>query len=178
MDLSLLPPNPLYKRYAAVIRLARPKGNTMHLSGTSAYEVSTDPARLDVNAIHAFLSTTYWSPGIPLELVHRAVANSVCVGAYESNTQVGFARVVTDKATFAYLADVYVLEAHRGKGLSKAMVSALLELRDLQGLRRTLLVTRDAHGLYASFGFTPLASPSRFMERHNPNVYALTPGAA
>lgn len=105
------------------------------------------------------------------------MANSVCVGAYDANSQVGFARMVTDKATFANLADVYVLEAHRGRGLSKRMVSALLELEELQGLRRMLLVTRDAHGLYASFGFTPLASPTAFMERHDPNVYAPPPSA-
>lgn len=149
----------------------------MHPTGTQMYEISTDARRLDVKAIHTFLTGTYWSPGIPLEVVQRAVANSVCVGAYEATSQVGFARMVTDQATFAYLADVYVLEAHRGKGLSKRMISALLELPALQGLRRMMLATRDAHGLYAGFGFTPLTNPSRFMERHNPNAYAPTPSS-
>ncbi len=138
----------------------------------SPYEVSTDPARLDVTAIHAFLSATYWSPGIPFTTVSRAVENSVCVGAYIGEQQIGFARMVTDKATFAYLADVYVLEEHRGNGLSKRMLEALLQLEALQGLRRMMLATRDAHALYAQFGFKALASPARFMELHNPNAYA------
>lgn len=141
------------------------------VASTTAYEISTETQRLDVKAIHAFLSAAYWSPGIPFEVVQRAVANSVCVGAYKADAQVGFARMVTDKATFAYMADVYVLEEHRGRGLSKRMVQALLELQELQGLRRMVLVTRDAHGLYAGFGFTPLSNPARFMERHNQNAY-------
>lgn len=149
----------------------------MNSAHSSAYEVSTDARRLDVGAIHAFLSTSYWSPGIPLEVVQRAAANSVCVGAYAASEQVGFARMVTDKATFAYLADVYVLEAHRGRGLSKRMLGALLELQELQGLRRMMLATRDAHGLYESFGFTQLSNASRFMERHNPNAYVVPPNA-
>ena len=150
----------------------------MHTPAELAYEISTDSSRLDLTAIHAYLSTAYWSQGIPLEVVRRAVANSVCVGAYASSSQVGFARVVTDKATFAYLADVYVLEAHRGRGLSRRMLSELFADKELQGLRRMLLVTRDAHGLYTSFGFTPLGNPARFMERHNPNAYATPPSDA
>lgn len=136
------------------------------------YEVSADPSRLDVPAIHAFLSTAYWSQNVPFDVVERAVQHSLCIGAYCDGRQVGFARMVTDRATFAYLADVYVLEAHRGHGLSKRMMEGLLALPELQGLRRMLLATRDAHGLYAQFGFTPLAVPDRFMERHNPHVYA------
>lgn len=135
------------------------------------YDVSTDASRLDVNAIHDFLTNTYWSPGIPLATVERAIRNSVCVGAFLDAQQVGFARVVTDKATFAYLADVYVLQEHRGHGLSKRMLEALLQLPELQGLRRMLLVTRDAHALYAQFGFKPLAAAARFMELHNPDAY-------
>jgi GNAT superfamily N-acetyltransferase len=143
------------------------------------YEISTDAARLDVRSIHAFLTETYWSPGIPLATVRRAIENSVCVGAYIDGRQVGFARMVTDKATFAYLADVYVLEEHRGLGLSKRMMEGLLQLQELQGLRRMMLVTRDAHALYEKFGFTALAAPARFMERHNPDAYAQAlPGAA
>ena len=150
----------------------------MHAVGKPPYEVSTDASRLDLPAVHAFLLSTYWSPSIPLEVVERAVRNSVCVGAYAGASQVGFARAVTEKATFAYLADVFVLEAHRGKGLSKQMLRALFQLAELQGLRRVMLATRDAHGLYASFGFTPLSNPSRFMELHNPVAYALSAGAA
>jgi GNAT superfamily N-acetyltransferase len=145
----------------------------------SPYQISTDSTRLDLKAIHAFLAGTYWSPGIPLETVERAVQNSVCVGSYVEGRQIGFARMVTDKATFAYLADVYVLEEHRGKGLAKRMMEALLQLRELQGLRRMLLVTRDAQALYEKFGFKALATPARFMEHHNPNAYLpASPGAA
>lgn len=141
----------------------------------SHFEISTDASRLDIAAIHAFLSASYWSPGIPVETVRRAVLNSICVGVYLEARQVAFARAVTDKATFAYLADVYVLEEFRGKGLSIRMVEALLKLPELQGLRRMMLVTRDAHGLYAKFGFTPLESPDRVMELHRPNAYSALP---
>lgn len=138
------------------------------------YEISADSSRLDVKAIHAFLAGTYWSPGIPLATVERAVKNSICVGAYVDGRQIGFARMVTDKATFAYLADVYVLEEHRGNGLSKRLMHGLLQLQELQGLRRMMLATRDAHTLYEKFGFKELATPARFMELHNPNAYAPT----
>ena len=137
------------------------------------YEISSDTSRLNVTAIHAFLTQTYWSPGIPFATVERAVRNSVCVGAYVGNEQVGFARMVTDRATFAYLADVYVLEEHRGNGLSRRMMEAIMQLPELHGLRRMMLVTRDAHGLYEKFGFKPLAAPARFMELHNANAYTL-----
>ena len=139
------------------------------------YEISIDRSRLDVKAIHAFLTQSYWSPGIPLATVSRAVDNSVCVGAYLGAEQVGFARVVTDKATFAYLADVYVLEPHRGNGLSRLMMEAITQHPELQGLRRWLLITRDAQGLYAKFGFTPLSAPERFMELRKQNAYVLQP---
>jgi GNAT superfamily N-acetyltransferase len=138
------------------------------------YEVSTDAARLDLQAIHAFLEGSYWSPGIPLDTVERAIKNSVCIGAYIDGQQIGFARMVTDKATFAYLADVYVLEEHRGNGLAKRMMAGLLQLQELQGLRRMMLATRDAHALYEKFGFLALATPARFMELHNPNAYVQT----
>jgi GNAT superfamily N-acetyltransferase len=112
------------------------------------YAISTDKHRLDVGAIQAFLAQTYWSPGIPIAIVKRAIANSLCFGLYRGTEQVGFARVVTDKATFAYLADVFVLEQHRGRGLSKWLMETIIGHEDLQGLRRFLLGTRDAHGLY------------------------------
>ena len=138
----------------------------------SQYEITTDRARLDVDAIHAFLTQSYWSPGIPRALVERAIANSLCFGAFWQGQQVGFARIVTDRTTFAYLCDVYVLEAHRGHGLAQDLMTRIVEHPDLQGLRRMMLATRDAHGLYAKFGFKPLAAPSMMMEVHKPNVYS------
>ena len=135
------------------------------------YTISTDPDRLDVPAIHAYLTRSYWSPGIPCATVERALAHSLAFGLFHGDRQVGFARVVTDRATFAYLADVYVLEDHRGKGLSKWLIETVLGHAELQGLRRFLLATRDAHDLYARFGFRPLANPSRMMEIHDPDVY-------
>jgi GNAT superfamily N-acetyltransferase len=136
-----------------------------------AYALSTDPSRLDLGAMHDFLSGSYWSPGLPMAVLQRAVANSLCCGLYHGGAQVGFARMVTDRATFAYLADVYVLPEHRGQGLSKWMVGFVLAHPDLQGLRRLMLATRDAHGLYAGLGFQPLAHPDRLMEIVRPNVY-------
>lgn len=138
------------------------------------YTITTDKRRLDLQAIHAFLSQTYWSPGIPMAVVERAIENSLAFGVFQGEEQVGFARVVTDKATFAYLADVYVLAAHRGKGLSKRLLEVIHAHEELQGLRRFMLATKDAHGLYAQFGFKALANPSRMMERVNPNAYKHT----
>ena len=134
------------------------------ITRVNTYDISTDPSRLQLEAIHAYLTRSYWSPGIPIELVARAIANSMCFGLYRGDEQVGFARVVTDKSSFAYLADVYVLEAHRGQGLSKRLVETIQAHPDLQGLRRFMLATRDAHGLYAQFGFRPLGVPERLME--------------
>lgn len=136
------------------------------------YEISTDAHRLDVEVIHKFLSEDgYWSPGIPRALVEQAIANSLCFGVYHRTAQVGFARVVTDRSTFALLADVFILEAHRGKGLSKGLMRGIVGHPDLQGLRRFLLVTTDAHGLYSQFGFQPVGNPARFMEVLRPDVY-------
>jgi GNAT superfamily N-acetyltransferase len=139
------------------------------------YTITTDKRRLDFDAIHEFLSKTYWSPGVPMAVVERAIANSLAIGIFKGKEQVGFARVVTDKATFAYLADVYVLEAHRGKGLSKRLLEEIQAHGELQGLRRFLLATKDAHGLYAQFGFKELANPSSMMENWNPNAYNQAP---
>ena len=139
----------------------------------NTYEISTDPSRLQLDAIHAYLTRSYWSPGIPKEVVARAIANSVCFGMYLGDTQVGFARVVTDKASFAYLADVYVLEEHRRQGLSKRLVEAVLGHPELQGMRRFLLATKDAHGLYAQFGFKAPARPENFMEIRTPPAWLL-----
>jgi len=136
------------------------------------YELVDDPARIDVAAAHAYLTRSYWSPGIPFATVERAIANSLCVAVRHCGEQVGLARVVTDRATFAYLADVYVLEEHRGLGLARAMVAHLQGHPELQGLRRWLLFTADAHALYEPLGWQPLAHPERGMEQHNPDIYA------
>ena len=131
-----------------------------------------------MDVVYRFLSKdAYWSPGVPRETIERAVAHSLCFGVYAPDgAQVGFARLVTDRATYAYLADVFILSDHRGQGLSKRLMEAIVAYPELRGLRRWMLATRDAHSLYAQFGFTPLANPLRFMERHNPDVYAkLTP---
>jgi N-acetylglutamate synthase-like GNAT family acetyltransferase len=135
------------------------------------YEISCDKERLDVDAIHAFLERSYWSPGVPRSVVQRALSNSLCFGVYQADRQVGFARVVTDKATFAYMADVYILEPHRGRGLGKRLVESIMAHQDLQGLRRFMLITRDAHSLYAQFGFGAVAAPERIMEVLDPDVY-------
>ncbi|HUA34722.1 MAG TPA: GNAT family N-acetyltransferase [Candidatus Binataceae bacterium] len=138
----------------------------------SAIEITTDRARMDVDAIRAFLARSYWANGIAREVVARAVANSLCFGAFAGAAQIGFVRVVTDCATFAYVADVYVLEAYRGRGISKALMAAVRAHPDLQGLRRWHLATRDAHGLYRQFGFTALENPDRHMESVDPEVYS------
>lgn len=139
--------------------------------GSSSIEISLDPQRIDIDAVHAFLRTSYWAQAIPREIVAQAAANSLCVGAYWEGEQIGFARLVTDRATFGYLADVYVLSEHRGQGIAKQMVGALFDHPEVQGLRRLMLVTRDAHGLYADFGFTALAAPERHMEKTDPEIY-------
>lgn len=133
--------------------------------------VTTDPARLDVDFIHGYLVRSYWSEGIPREIVERGIANSLCFGVYEGDNQVGFARIISDFATFAYLADVLIIESHRGRGLSKFLMECIVKHPELQGLRRWVLGTRDAHGLYEQYGFKPLAKPDRFMEIHDPEVY-------
>ena len=137
-----------------------------------AITVDTDQNRLDLKTIHEFLTNSYWARGIPIEIVERSIRNSLCFGLYDGDQQVGFARVISDCATFAYLADVFVVESHRGRGLGKTLMASILAHSSLQGLRRWLLATRDAHDLYARFGFVPLAAPDRFMERHARDVYA------
>lgn len=130
----------------------------------SGYRVSSDPRELDLDVIHRFLSSdAYWSEGIPREVIERAVANSLSFGAYLDGAQVGYARVVTDRATFAWLCDVFVLPEHRGSGVSKLLMDAVVAHPDLAGLRNFLLATADAHGLYERYGFKPLAEPQRWM---------------
>jgi GNAT superfamily N-acetyltransferase len=136
------------------------------------YEISTDPARLDLDTAHDFIAVhSYWARGIPRSTFERALANSLTFGVYRGTQQVGLARVVTDYASFGYLADVFIAESERGQGLSKWLMDCLLSHPGLQGLRRMMLATLDAHGLYQQYGFTPLAAPERFLERHNPNIY-------
>jgi N-acetylglutamate synthase-like GNAT family acetyltransferase len=135
------------------------------------FEITTDPERIDVAAVHAFLHDSYWAKGIPRETVVNSIRNSLCFGLYRGKQQAGFARVVTDRATYAYLADVFVLPEYRGRGLSKWLMECIVAHPDLQGLRRWTLATRDAHRLYQQFGFRPLATPERWMERHDPDVY-------
>jgi GNAT superfamily N-acetyltransferase len=135
--------------------------------------ISDERSLLDRQLIHRFLSEeSSWARGIPLALVERAIDHSLCFGAYlEHGEQVAFARVVTDQATFAYLVDVFVLPAYRGRGYSKRLMAAVLEHSALQGLRRFMLATSSAHALYAQFGFTPPERPATLMERYRPDVY-------
>jgi GNAT superfamily N-acetyltransferase len=138
-------------------------------------EIDTDKTRLDVDVIHGFLRQSYWAEGIPRDVVERSIEHSLCFGVYVDGAQVGFARIISDYATFAYLADVFVLEAFRGQGLSKRLIAAVVGHPRLQGLRRWSLATRDAHALYAQFGFAPIANPARYMERIDPAVYSRRP---
>jgi GNAT superfamily N-acetyltransferase len=135
-------------------------------------EISTDRGKIDIQVVHTFLTNSYWANGIPLETVRRSIQHSLCFGIYKTGKQVGFARVITDYATYGYLADVFVLEEHRGQGLSKWLMECVVAHPELQGLRRWALVTRDAHDLYRKVGFEDIRSPQRWMERHDANVYA------
>jgi GNAT superfamily N-acetyltransferase len=147
------------------------------------FVISTDPERLSLDVIHGFLTNCYWAKGIQREVVARSIEHSLCFGVYDESprlardarrgapVQVGFARVVSDFATVAYLGDVFVLESHRGRGLSKWLMQCVVGHPALQNLRRWILLTRDAHGLYSQFGFTPVKAPERYMELHRPDVY-------
>jgi GNAT superfamily N-acetyltransferase len=142
------------------------------LAERDGFTVSTDPGRLNVAAIHDFLcNKSYWAQGIPLEILQKALVHSLCFGLYAGDEQIGLARVITDRATYFYLCDVYVLESRRGNGLGRWLIECVISHPDLQGLRRMSLVTADAHGLYAKFGFVAPAKPERYMEKLDPNVY-------
>lgn len=129
------------------------------------YTISCDPERLDLAVVHEFLRTSYWAENISEAMVRRSVQHSLCFGVYHQETQVGFARVITDRATFAYLADVFIVEQHRGRGLGKWLIETIVSHPELGGLRRWILATRDAHDLYRKCGFTELRNAERFMER-------------
>jgi GNAT superfamily N-acetyltransferase len=136
------------------------------------FVISTQRERLDLDVIHGYLAESYWAKGIPREVVARSIQNSLCFGLFSENKQIGFARIISDYATYAYLADVFILETYRGRGLAKWLMECIVEHPKLQGLRRWTLATRDAQRLYTQFGFTPLAKPENFMELHDPDVYA------
>lgn len=145
--------------------------------------ISSDRALLNINVVHDYLTNCYWAKGIPRDVVERSIEHALCFGIYEefphlakeakhgARSQVGFARVISDFATIAYIGDVFVLETYRGRGLGKWLMKCITQHPALQNLRRWILTTRDAHGLYSQFGFTPVKAPERFMERHRPDVY-------
>lgn len=136
------------------------------------FRITTDPAAVSLDTVHRFLSTeAYWAKGIAREIVEKSIANSLCFSILHGANQVGYARVISDRATIAYLGDVFVLKEYRGRGLSKWLMQCVTSHPDLQGLRRWMLVTGDAHEIYAQFGFTPLKSTHSWMERHDPEVY-------
>ena len=135
------------------------------------YLVSTDKSKIDVETVHDFLSRSYWAENIPLDVVRKSIENSLCFGIYHQQRLIGFARAISDFATFASLADVFILPEQRGKGLSKWLIGIVLEHPQLQGLRRFTLATRDAHSLYAQFGFSLFDKPGRWMQKHDPDVY-------
>ncbi len=141
----------------------------------NGFVISTGRELLDLDVIHGFLAASYWCKDIPREVVARSIENSLCFGIYADQQQVGFARVISDYSTYAYIGDVFVLEAYRGRGLAKWLMECIMRHPQLQGLRRWSLVTGDAHGLYSQFGFTPLQAPERWMEIHKRDVYAKVP---
>lgn len=153
----------------------------MHAWRRDRFLISTDKSLLDIPVVHGYLSNdSYWSKGIPLATVQRGIEHSMAFGVYDTAaprpdarpSQIGFARIISDRATFAYLADVFILPAYRGRGLSKWLMEVIVDHPDLQGLRRWMLLTADAHGLYQQYGFRASAKPDRVMERHDPDVYA------
>jgi len=146
--------------------------NIFHTATKENFLLSTDKTKLDINLIHKFLSEkSYWAKNITLENVQRSIENSLCFGIYMDKNQIGFARIISDYSTFAYLADVFIVNDFRGKGLSKWLIENIVNLVELQGLRRWMLATRDAHGLYEQFGFTLLSNPEIIMQKHNPDIY-------
>jgi len=140
------------------------------------FTISTDKARLDRAAIHEFLRTSYWARGIPRQVVDRSIENSLCFGLYDGERQIGFARVISDLSTFGYLSDVFVVESHRGRGLATWFMQIVLAHPDLRGIRRWMLATADAHGLYRKVGFTELSKPKRIMEKLLSDPYGVARG--
>jgi N-acetylglutamate synthase-like GNAT family acetyltransferase len=135
------------------------------------FYISTEKEKMDIDLIHSFLTRSYWAEGISKEIVRRSIEGALCFGVFENERQIGFARMITDRATFAYLADVFIIDEYRGLGLSKWLMEVIMSHPDLQGLRRLMLATRDAHELYKKFGFTSLNNVDRWMHIHYPDVY-------
>ena len=135
------------------------------------FNISTEKEKMDIDLIHSFLTRSYWAEGISKEIVRRSIEGALCFGVFENEKQIGFARMITDRATFAYLADVFIIDEYRGLGLSKWLMEVIMSHPDLQGLRRLMLATRDAHELYKKFGFTSLNNVDRWMHIHYPDVY-------
>ncbi len=151
--------------------MENPRTDDLH----DLYTVSSDKSLLDLPYIHQNLSTSYWAAGIPIAVVANAIAGSMCFGIYRAGKQVGFARLITDRATFAYLADVFVDEKLRGQGLGKMLMDHIMALEFMPHLRRITLATRDAHALYAQYGFEPITTPERHMHIARPDIYANPP---
>ncbi|MDO6620912.1 GNAT family N-acetyltransferase [Shewanella sp. 10N.286.51.B2] len=144
----------------------------MQQLGNKGYVISTDQNKLDISVIHGFISQSYWAKGVPITVLAKAIEHSLCFGVFtDQGEQVGFARLITDRATFAYLADVFITDQHRGNGLSKLLIEKVISHPDIQGLRRMMLATRDAHGLYAQYGFLPVDNPEILMQIWRPNIY-------
>ncbi|MFC1519730.1 GNAT family N-acetyltransferase [Pseudomonadota bacterium] len=144
----------------------------MQQLGNKGYVISTDQNKLDISVIHGFISQSYWAKGVPITVLAKAIEHSLCFGVFtDQGEQVGFARLITDRATFAYLADVFITDQHRGIGLSKLLIEKVISHPDIQGLRRMMLATRDAHGLYAQYGFLPVDNPEILMQIWRPNIY-------
>ena len=145
---------------------------TYSLTMPPYYSITTDPSSFDYERIHDFLSRqSYWARGIPMDVMKKSIKNSLSFSIFYEEEQVGFARVVTDYATFAWLGDVFIDEGHRGKGLGKWLMETIHKHPDVQSLRRWILATSDAHGLYQKWGYTPLAKPGLYMERYEPEIY-------
>lgn len=169
----------MYRKRTLIVRQKCRKMNelaTMQIVTVTKgdYVITTDKAKLNIEFIHHFLSTeAYWSKNIPLATVQRAIAHSLNFGVFHHDSQVGYARIISDFATVCYLGDVFIIPEHRGKGLSKWMMEQVMAHPDLRGLRRWILLTRDAHELYRQFGWESIAHPDRWMEIHDPSVYQL-----
>ncbi|CZF85413.1 GNAT family N-acetyltransferase [Grimontia marina] len=137
-----------------------------------SFRVSNQLEHMNIDLIHQMISESYWAKGIPKATLEKALVHSLCFGVFdENNTQVAFARMITDRATFAYLGDVFVVEERQGEGIAKVLMDSIVAHPDLQGLRRTMLATRDAHGLYEKYGFTPIANPDSLMQIWHPDIY-------
>ncbi|UUC45397.1 GNAT family N-acetyltransferase [Flavobacterium cerinum] len=144
----------------------------IHTRTFDAFTITTDKSKLDINVIHRYLSgESYWSKDIPIERIQKSIENALCFGVYHNDQQIGYAKVVSDFSTMAYLGDVFILESYRGQGLSKQLMETIMSHPELQNLRRWILLTADAHELYKKYGWQPIASPEKWMEIHQPDIF-------